>query len=156
MDAHTPISDSTRFPCPAERKSGPDRSCTWIDFPPRTVQRHKPSPSTIPAMRGRQRRPRIIELSSSGPPVDRFFRPNSKRPYSGNVPRRRSHLEGSPPSDLGHSHRLGHHHDAAIASLIPWLSCWVMLGHAGRTRRFAQLVPLSPQSVADAMREEYP
>ena len=44
VDARTPISDSTRFPCPAERKSGPDRSCTWIDFPLRTVQWHKPGP----------------------------------------------------------------------------------------------------------------
>jgi len=31
-----------------------------------------------------------------------------------------------------------------------------VLGHVGRTRHFAQLVRLSPQSVADAMREEYP
>ena len=78
-----------------------------------------------------------------------FSAPTHKRPCSGNVPRRRSHLEGSPPSDLGHSHRLGHHHDAAITSLIPWLSC---RPHA----RFAQLVRLSRQSVADGMREEYP
>src|SRR6185312_3652471 len=43
-DSCKPTSDSTHFPCPAERKSGPDRSCTWIDFPLRTVPRHKPSP----------------------------------------------------------------------------------------------------------------
>jgi hypothetical protein len=44
VDARKPTSDSTRFCRPAERKSGSDRSCTWINFPLRTVPRHKPSP----------------------------------------------------------------------------------------------------------------
>jgi hypothetical protein len=45
---------------------------------------------------------------------------------------------------------LDHHPDAAITSLIPWLSCRSCRPHAP----FAELVRLSPQSIADEMREE--
>ena len=41
------------------------------------------------------------------------------------------------------------HPDAAITSLIPWLSCRSRRAHAP----FAELVRLSPRSVADEMRE---
>jgi hypothetical protein len=44
---------------------------------------------------------------------------------------------------------LDRHHDAAITSLIPWLSCRSCRPHAP----FAELVRLSPTSIADGMRE---
>ena len=45
---------------------------------------------------------------------------------------------------------LDRHPDAAITSLIPWLSCRSCRPHAP----FAELVRLSPASIADEMREE--
>jgi hypothetical protein len=46
---------------------------------------------------------------------------------------------------------LDRHPDAAITSLIPWLSCRSCRPHAP----FAELVRLSSQSIADGMREEH-
>ncbi len=45
---------------------------------------------------------------------------------------------------------LDRHPDAAITSLIPWLSCHSCRPHAP----FAELVRVSPQSVGDQLREE--
>ncbi len=45
---------------------------------------------------------------------------------------------------------LDRHPDAAVTSLIPWLSCRSCRPHAP----FAQLVRLSPRSLADELREE--
>ena len=44
---------------------------------------------------------------------------------------------------------LDRHRDAAVCSLIPWLSCRSCRPHAP----FAELVRLSPTSIADEMRE---
>ena len=46
---------------------------------------------------------------------------------------------------------LDRHHDATITSLIPSLSCRSCRPHAP----FAELVRLSPRSIADEMREEH-
>jgi hypothetical protein len=46
---------------------------------------------------------------------------------------------------------LDRHQDAAVTSLIPWLSCRSCRPHAP----FAELVRLSPMSIADQMREEH-
>ena len=47
---------------------------------------------------------------------------------------------------------LDRHHDAAVSSLIPALSCRSCWPHAP----FAELVRLSRTSIADEMREEHP
>jgi hypothetical protein len=60
-------------------------------------------------------------------------------------------LPGLPDDKCDRSARLDRHRDAAITSLIPALSCRSRRPHAP----FAELLRLSPMSIADEMRGEH-
>jgi hypothetical protein len=59
-------------------------------------------------------------------------------------------LPGLPDHKRDRSAELDRHPDAAITSLIPWLSCRSCRPHAP----FAELVRLSGASITDELREE--